>query len=310
MWITKSNATMLVSYLQCSSRYLHHAIRDESSWIDLRAEYRIRHRPLLVQTINELCKAQNNVNPYSPESQDQVLMHGIPEKRRITFTSDFHAFCMAPRLMAKLCCNFICNIPKAYWIDATFVNRACNSIAMFDNAFIKESLGNVSMLIKIRASLGRIRSEIGRELIGAFCHDNGDFWPTDSGEKFATDNHKFWLLDSESRWRFNKINYPTDDSCSIGSCEINPLCIDRIKIHATVENRHMRDLHYSGEGCLIGRSCAAALCKYVTDRPINEVPSDIFYLAELGLPLISVNRRRCAQVSLLSLQGLVAKYLA
>ncbi len=103
-------------------------------------------------------------------------------------------------------------------------------------------------------------------------------------------------------------NYPKKkgelDSPDISHEEGNPLCGDKIKLDIKLENNKIKDIRFSGEGCVISQASASILSEFVEGKDLEEIKKmdaeDIFNL--LGIR-ISPIRYKCALLALKALKS-------
>ena len=86
--------------------------------------------------------------------------------------------------------------------------------------------------------------------------------------------------------------------------DANPLCGDRIRVDVKVEDGHIADVRFSGQGCAISQAAASMLCEKVMGMELEQVKSisrdDM--LEMLGIELGPV-RLKCALLGLKTLKA-------
>lgn len=86
--------------------------------------------------------------------------------------------------------------------------------------------------------------------------------------------------------------------------DANPLCGDRIRVDVKVEDGHIADVRFSGQGCAISQAAASMLCEKVMGMELEQVKSisrdDVLEL--LGIELGPV-RLKCALLGLKTLKA-------
>ena len=86
--------------------------------------------------------------------------------------------------------------------------------------------------------------------------------------------------------------------------DANPLCGDRIRVDVKVEDSHIADVRFSGQGCAISQAAASMLCEKVMGMELEQVKSisrdDVLEL--LGIELGPV-RLKCALLGLKTLKA-------
>ena len=97
-------------------------------------------------------------------------------------------------------------------------------------------------------------------------------------------------------------NKKSIQSPTFSSLNSNPSCGDKITFEGIIEDGILKDVGFSGSGCVISQASASLLAEKCVGKPINEIlalsKDDI--TAMLNTPL-GPNRLKCA---LLSLQAL------
>lgn len=86
--------------------------------------------------------------------------------------------------------------------------------------------------------------------------------------------------------------------------EYNPLCGDRLILQLKIEDDHVADVKFHGEGCAISQASASMLTELVEGKSVDELKAlskeDI--LDMLGIPIGPV-RLKCALLSLKALKA-------
>lgn len=86
--------------------------------------------------------------------------------------------------------------------------------------------------------------------------------------------------------------------------EYNPLCGDRLVLQLKIEDDHVADVKFHGEGCAISQASASMLTELVEGKSVDELKAltkeDI--LDMLGIPIGPV-RLKCALLSLKALKA-------
>ncbi|MEK6886609.1 MAG: Fe-S cluster assembly sulfur transfer protein SufU [Nanoarchaeota archaeon] len=94
------------------------------------------------------------------------------------------------------------------------------------------------------------------------------------------------------------------------SCrELNPICGDEITAFLEIENEKIENISFEGHGCAISQAGISILTDEIKGKDVKEIKKmkseDIYKL--LGIP-ISVNRIKCALLSLKATQGAIKNY--
>ncbi|HZY93854.1 MAG TPA: SUF system NifU family Fe-S cluster assembly protein [Candidatus Bathyarchaeia archaeon] len=105
----------------------------------------------------------------------------------------------------------------------------------------------------------------------------------------------------------NKGNLPTHQ---IHARDSNPLCGDVIEIQMQLDDGHVKDVRYNGQGCAISQASASMLTELVKGKSLDEVRkiSKEEILSLIGGELSAV-RLKCALLSLKVLKTGVYSYL-
>ncbi|NJP05850.1 MAG: SUF system NifU family Fe-S cluster assembly protein [Chloroflexaceae bacterium] len=100
-------------------------------------------------------------------------------------------------------------------------------------------------------------------------------------------------------------NYGALDHPTVSHEEHNPLCGDRIRLDLLIENDIVKDIRFSGQGCVISQASASILTDEIKGKTVEA--AKLFGKAELleqiGIPLEkSPVRLKCALLSLKALK--------
>ena len=103
----------------------------------------------------------------------------------------------------------------------------------------------------------------------------------------------------------------TLDDASIVADELNPSCGDHIAITAKVIDEKIKQIRFSGSGCVLSQAAASLLAEQVTGARLEVVLAlsrdDILQL--IGLQ-VGPTRLKCAMLSLQVLQEGIRRYLS
>ncbi len=69
-------------------------------------------------------------------------------------------------------------------------------------------------------------------------------------------------------------NYGALTEPDISHESFNPLCGDRIRIELKLENEHVNEARFRGDGCAISIAAASLLTEMLKGKSIHETPSD------------------------------------
>lgn len=88
----------------------------------------------------------------------------------------------------------------------------------------------------------------------------------------------------------------------------NPLCGDKIEMTVTFDKDKIKEIKFSGEGCVISQASASMLTDYAKNKSKQELKKldSKFIIKMLGIDL-GVNRIKCAVLPLEALQKLLIK---
>ena len=86
----------------------------------------------------------------------------------------------------------------------------------------------------------------------------------------------------------------------------NPLCGDKIEMTVILDKNKIKEIKFSGEGCVISQASASMLTDYAKNRSKQELKKldSQFIIKMLGIDL-GVNRIKCAVLPLEALQKLL-----
>lgn len=102
----------------------------------------------------------------------------------------------------------------------------------------------------------------------------------------------------------NPRNHGAIENPDISHEEYNPLCGDRLVIQLKLEDDHVADVKFHGEGCAISQASASMLTEAIEGKSVDELKAltkeDI--LDMLGIPIGPV-RLKCALLSLKALKA-------
>lgn len=102
----------------------------------------------------------------------------------------------------------------------------------------------------------------------------------------------------------NPRNYGEIEDPDISHEEYNPLCGDRLIIQLKLQDDHVSEVRFQGEGCAISQASASMLTELIDGKSLDELKAltkdDI--LDMLGIPIGPV-RLKCALLSLKALKA-------
>lgn len=105
----------------------------------------------------------------------------------------------------------------------------------------------------------------------------------------------------------NKLEIKHNSSCN----EVNPTCGDEITVFLDIKDNKITNASFTGQGCAISQSGISMLTDKVTGMNVKDVKKltseDVYKL--LGIK-ISINRIKCALLSLKATQGAIKNYEA
>ena len=86
----------------------------------------------------------------------------------------------------------------------------------------------------------------------------------------------------------------------------NPLCGDKIEMTVILDKNKIKEIKFSGEGCVISQASASMLTDYAKNKSKQELKKldSKFIIKMLGIDL-GVNRIKCAVLPLEALQKLL-----
>ena len=104
-------------------------------------------------------------------------------------------------------------------------------------------------------------------------------------------------------------NYGTLENPDFSSGEHNPSCGDSISMQGIIENKHLKKIAFTAQGCVISIATASLLTEYVTGLSFEQIekitPEQLQELVGITLgPL----RLKCALLPLHALQKGIADY--
>lgn len=102
----------------------------------------------------------------------------------------------------------------------------------------------------------------------------------------------------------NPRNHGEIEVPDISQEEYNPLCGDRLVLQLKIEDDHVGDVKFHGEGCAISQASASMLTELVEGKSVDELKdlSKEDILDMLGIPIGPV-RLKCALLSLKALKA-------
>lgn len=91
----------------------------------------------------------------------------------------------------------------------------------------------------------------------------------------------------------------------------NPSCGDKIAMQLSIQDGHLIEIRFQGEGCVISQAAASLLTEQTVQKPLSllETLNKDFMLTLVGIPL-GPTRLRCALLSLEALHEGLALYRA
>lgn len=104
-------------------------------------------------------------------------------------------------------------------------------------------------------------------------------------------------------------NFGSLDAPDITYREDNPLCGDDIEIQIKLQDGHVEDIRFQGQGCAISQASASLLTEFVKGKGVEELKTlDKDAVLELLAIPISPVRLKCALLSLAVIQGGITVY--
>lgn len=102
-------------------------------------------------------------------------------------------------------------------------------------------------------------------------------------------------------------NYGVLKNADIDVTETNPLCGDSIRLTIKIENKKVKEVHFSGVGCAISQASASLFTEFMKGKNIISLgkSSNEDVLQLLGIDLTPV-RIKCAVLILKTLQKGIA----
>jgi nitrogen fixation NifU-like protein len=108
-------------------------------------------------------------------------------------------------------------------------------------------------------------------------------------------------------WK-NPKNSGTLKNKSARSFALNPSCGDKIAMDVLIEKGKIRDVKFTGEGCVLSQASASMLTEYAKGRSVKELQTlDVAFMQHLlEIPLTPV-RLKCVLLSLEVLQKAIKR---
>lgn len=98
-------------------------------------------------------------------------------------------------------------------------------------------------------------------------------------------------------------NFGHLDGANVSSEEINMSCGDKIRMEIIVEDKLIKDIRFSGEGCAINQAAASMLTEKVKGMRIEEVMTlDLQYVEGMLGTALTPSRVKCAMLPLEAIQ--------
>lgn len=113
------------------------------------------------------------------------------------------------------------------------------------------------------------------------------------------ESDEFFYLEYLLDYYENPRNYGTIEEADISYEEGNPSCGDVIRIDLKLEEGKIKDIRFSGKGCVISQASASILTEMVKGKALEEIKKigKAEILEAIGIP-ISPLRLKCALLSL------------
>ncbi len=113
------------------------------------------------------------------------------------------------------------------------------------------------------------------------------------------ESDEFFYLEYLLDYYENPRNYGTIEKADISYEEGNPSCGDVIRIDLKLEEGKIKDIKFSGKGCVISQASASILTEMVKGKALEEIKKigKAEILEAIGIP-ISPLRLKCALLSL------------
>ncbi len=100
-------------------------------------------------------------------------------------------------------------------------------------------------------------------------------------------------------------NYGALENATVSHEEHNPLCGDIVRIEMRIEDETVRDIHFTGKGCVISQAAASMLTEAIIGKSVEEAKAfskdDLLALIEIPLEKNPV-RLKCALLPLKALK--------
>lgn len=105
-------------------------------------------------------------------------------------------------------------------------------------------------------------------------------------------------------------NYGSLDLYDFSSGQMNPSCGDSIIMQGIVENNFIKELRFTGKGCVISQATASLLTQACKGKSIDEILQlDAEYITQLIGIQLGLLRLKCAMLPLHALQKGIRSYL-
>jgi nitrogen fixation protein NifU and related proteins len=101
-------------------------------------------------------------------------------------------------------------------------------------------------------------------------------------------------------------NYGSLEAPDVSYEAFNPLCGDRIRIEAKLDNEIISEARFKGDGCAISMAAASLLTEIIINKPINELISDEQLISALQSN-IQPARVQCAVLPLTALRDALGR---
>jgi len=107
----------------------------------------------------------------------------------------------------------------------------------------------------------------------------------------------------------NPKNFGRLEDADIIIKDVNPGCGDEFEMYIKMSNKKLKDIRFSGKGCVISTASASFLTEFVKNKKISEIEGlekeDVIKL--LGIELNPV-RVKCALLPLMIIKAGIKKY--
>lgn len=105
-------------------------------------------------------------------------------------------------------------------------------------------------------------------------------------------------------------NYGSLDKYDFSSGQLNPSCGDSVIMQGIVENNFIKELKFTGKGCVISQATASLVTQAGKGKSIDEILQwDANYITELIGMQLGLLRLKCAMLPLQALQKGIRSYL-